>query len=310
MNMKPGDVESKEACQATAAEEQMEVYVCLEVSPVYSGHGVSNLMDFLSTLDLSLRWDLAWLLLSERCTPFPDSVGRVKARIAMEQQTIAVWQGSDAETRRIPPSPSGPDRPDEGLEEDLDENAEAEGAAEGDELDRFLQWWSASSEGLESSTSSSGSSSSSSTSASRSSSASSRRDEVDEPLVPHIPEAPRVEAADEAAHRQRQHRPESFDWGPDALFHFAFKGPRTYEVCCKYHTFAKQRCTKTCSWDDVVCSRSEAIKRLKLWCLSAAAHPTKQSHQGARGAPRLTDAERELSDEQLDERLELLPAVP
>ena len=53
-----------------------------------------------------------------------------------------------------------------------------------------------------------------------------------------------------------------------------------------------------------------ALKALKLWAVSGAFTASKEAHMGPRGLKRLTDAEMNISEEELLRRESLLPDPP
>ena len=151
-------------------------------------------------------------------------------------------------------------------------------------------------ENVESDSGSSGTSSSSSTSSTSSSTtsvASQRSHPAHERAAPVL-----------AAHQRRE---ESFTWG---RFTFVFRPgePKAaYHLVCRYH--AKEGntpCSKQISF--LPRDRSDAVKRLKLWALSALDFDSKQAHQGGRGLPQLAEEQRSLTDAWLAEQEALLPA--
>ena len=55
--------------------------------------------------------------------------------------------------------------------------------------------------------------------------------------------------------------------------------------------------------------KEPAVKRLKLWALSAPAHATRLLHQGRRGCAALSEADAALTDADLEQRLLTLPTL-
>ena len=119
----------------------------------------------------------------------------------------------------------------------------------------------------------------------------------------------------EAPARQRALRPQSFTWGN--YFHFSFRpavdnGGRmmmAYHVVCRFHRkIGAASCSKQLSFEPQ--EHDDAVKRLKLWALSAQDHATKLEHQGRRGLPVLSEGDAERSHEWLDRQVALMPEPP
>ena len=152
-----------------------------------------------------------------------------------------------------------------------------------------------------SSESSSGSSSSSSSTAS--SRTSSPRSEENRPAPP--------EALPPAGAGVRRHiHNATFEWGTH--FRFTFREPSSFQVTCRQHLpEGSAACTKTASWPvGDLQAQADTILSLKLWCLRCRECNSKRAHQGGRKLPPLSAADRLLTDEHLDERLQaLFPAL-
>ena len=75
----------------------------------------------------------------------------------------------------------------------------------------------------------------------------------------------------------------------------------TYQVTCPFHSALQVRCTKTATarFTDPE-HLDEIIRDLKLWAVRAGEAADKQEHQGGRGLPRFSPAERSLTDSELD----------
>ena len=119
--------------------------------------------------------------------------------------------------------------------------------------------------------------------------------------------------APEVLHRSR--KPQSGPWGQ--AFYFTLRplhpGSTTagsWVVVCKYHSVASQtaKCTKSKAFGNEEES-NRAKKALKLWCLRAAEHDSKESHCGARGLPAVSAEEMGLADDVLDARLAAMPPL-
>ena len=115
--------------------------------------------------------------------------------------------------------------------------------------------------------------------------------------------------------RERALRPESFSWGE--YFHFSFrpavdsggKMMMAYHVVCRFHKkIGSAACSKQVSFEPE--EHDDAVKRLKLWALSAPSHGTKLEHQGRRGLPVLSEEDAARTQEWLDRQVALMPAPP
>ena len=84
----------------------------------------------------------------------------------------------------------------------------------------------------------------------------------------------------------------------------------SWVVVCKHHSAAGQtaRCTKSKAFGNEEES-IRAKKALKLWCLTAGDHETKESHCGARGLPAYSAEELGIADDELDARLAAMPPL-
>ena len=162
--------------------------------------------------------------------------------------------------------------------------------------------------------------SSSSSSSSRSSSSSSTRS------ASRVPDELPAAGARDVAEREgeaeplqaaveRQHRPESFQWGVHGYFHFSYRpesdggNKAAYHVVCKWHgKTGNTACSKQISF--AAADEDVTLRRLKLWCLSAPLFEGKMQHQGGRGLRALTDADAAKTHAELDAAERALRAPP
>ena len=167
----PADPESSAACRDIAPELEQDIFVQLEVAEAWGEACICSALDFVWSLDLDKKWDVAWLLLSERRCPYPHSAGKLKASMLQEPRLV-LWNGVAAETQRggrlhhLQAEFENGDALVAGdIEGDLEENA---GISDG--FEELLQSWSSTLPSGSSGSEDNGSSSSSSTSSSSTSS--------------------------------------------------------------------------------------------------------------------------------------------
>ena len=126
---------------------------------------------------------------------------------------------------------------------------------------------------------------------------------ADQPPPQELP----AEHAAESAHRSRQVRPETFDFGK---FRMTFKAPNSWQALCRYHAVhEKTKCTKAATVGAGT-STEDVLKRLKLWCLSANAHATRQEHMGPRGLPQFSAEDLGKHDDELAALEAAMPPLP
>ena len=102
----------------------------------------------------------------------------------------------------------------------------------------------------------------------------------------------------------RQLQPESFQWGAQGLFRENIKA--AYHVVCRWHGKSGNTfCSKQLSFDAQ--PRDLALRRLKVWCLSAPRYHNKAEHQGGRGLHPLSAADDDKTHAELDEAERALP---
>ena len=287
-------------------------------------------MLLVQTLDLLCTWQVRICELSQRQQPFPYSSGQVRVKCTSTATTCAAAENVRGRAAEPHHDEGGEDLAEEPLPEGQgeDEEDEIDPCNYPDDLMDFLglQPGIALADGQASSTSSSSSSqstsrSSSATSTSSSSAPSSPRaggeNRVGGAPAPQQPLQEQVVPDGELGQRaggNRETHPESGPWGE--WFYFTLRrgaqpGSGAWQALCKWHDPAgAAKCTKSLSFKSV----DECLlvkKRLKLWLLEAPRHASKAEHTlGRRGLAPLSAAQLDVSDADLEARLNLLGAPP
>ena len=263
---------------------------------------------FLSTLDKRLHWSLAVLCLSQKCKPYPQSVGRVRAHF-VNAFCIPFWNGPeevidggvpwferDVEADGVEFAPDDADAPEQA------EAAPTSDARDGrpPELDALLNRAAA----VESDSESSASSSSSSSSTARC-----VRENVAAPEEPQ--DAVEQVVRDRPRELTRQVHAATFVWGSFLFTHRGQDKNTAWQCTCRYHPGpdSSSRCTKTRGFKSQEES-ADVIRRLKSWALTATKFGTKQEHQGTRALPPMAAEHADLDDHGLDQLLAEMPPLP
>ena len=100
------------------------------------------------------------------------------------------------------------------------------------------------------------------------------------------------------------------EWGRSFLF--TYRRPHTWQARCAYHArHSRTRCTKSLKLkDDSPASREQGLLRLKLWCVDACNHSTRESHMGSRGLKELSEEQAGLTAAQIDALEAAMPDPP
>ena len=303
------------------AEETGDVF--LTAKPLLSEDDVMQFtygVQLASYLNAELRLEVMFATLSERCTPFTASEGKVRL-VFLREEPVVFWRGSAVEPADDD-SALGPSAQTEETDGGADHVEEGSKSDE-DYADLLLSTWTTAAEASEigpDSESSSDTSSNASSSSSSTSSSSGGAPEVEggQPeaarAVGAVGQPPSSEplnagaSVEDEASRTRSRRPESYDWGPN--FRLTYKPPASFQALCRYHDArCTTRCTKVGTWhppndED---ARAAVVKGLKHWCLKAPLFASRKEHQGKRGLAGLTQSEREVTDAELNEQLARLP---
>eukprot|EP00971_Amphidinium_carterae_P352611 6492672-Amphidinium_carterae.7 len=281
-------------------------------------------------LDLTLSWEVGFMLLSKRPTVFWHSQGKVRAS-CIDERALPLWEGSAIEVQRLRRRrrAAGPGSEPEDSANDVIEAAyvvaeteivepAVEHEPETDSEDDLLQELLAlagdhqpQNESQSSSNSSSSSSDSSNSDRDDDGNASKGEPRQNQGEPAQTEETRRVSTgSSEPGATSRQRREESFAWGRG--FHFVYRAATTtakaaFHVQCRYHpkdVITGTSCSKQLSFSDD--ARDESILRLKRWCLDCGQHATRESHQGGRGMKAFADSGG-FTHEQLDAQEQALP---
>ena len=309
-----------------------DIFVTFEVRRTQCGEPAFRTpLQYVGGMDMQLRWEVLFLELSSR--PAMSSRNRFRARFCPER-ALPVWDGSEAEMAKRQRRVARPARVEvqgdmveldvleqflEGDEAEAEMQDELNHGEDGALLQQMVEAVDGDGQGEQDAAgpnvimrqSSSSSSSSSSASSSSSSPQSSSRESM--AVAGEADLAGREgERAGPENPVERQLHAQSFVWGAHGYFHFSYRpesdgNKAAYHVVCRWHQKTRNTaCSKQLSFD----AREEdlALRRLKVWCLSAPRCEGKAQHQAGRGLPNLSAEDAAKTHAQLDAAERDLPA--